>query len=48
MGFVLFLAKTLRVCSGLVVLTCCIGTEAVVAVTGEVCFDNRNKDRFEA
>ena len=39
-----FGAKTLRLCSGLVVL---MGTEAAVAVTGEVSFDNRNKHRFE-
>ena len=38
-----FLAKTLRVCSGLVVLTY-LGTEAVVAaVTGVVSFNNQNK-----
>ena len=40
-----FVAKTMRVFSGLVVLTYILylGTEAVVAVTGKVSFDNRNK-----
>ena len=34
--------KTLRVCSGLVVLMY-VMTEAFIAVTGEVSFENRNK-----
>ena len=49
-----FLAKTLRLCSGLVVLAyCTLGTEAivvvtVVTVTGEVSFDNGSKCPLEA
>ena len=37
-----FVPKTLRVCNELVVLTYCsyLGTEGVVAVTGEMSFDN--------
>ena len=36
-----FVTKTLRVCSCTNILY--LGTEAVVAVTGEVSFHNRNK-----
>ena len=40
-----FVTKTLRVCSGIVVRTnvLYLGTEAVVAVTGEVNFYSQNK-----
>ena len=39
-----FVTKTLRVCSGLVVTKVLyLGTEAVVAVIGEVSFHSRNK-----
>ena len=44
-----FVAETLRVCRGLDLLMYLdLGTEAIIAVTGEVSFDNQNKRGYEA